>query len=180
MARAPREWLEGGIYHLFSRGSDRRPLFEQQRDYFEFAVLMADAAVRDNVDCFAWCLMPNHWHVVARSPAKGLSTFMKRVNHRYSLRFNRRHGRTAHLFKNRFGAVLQTSEDQFLWTVRYVLRNPVTAGACSSVRDAQWTSYPAMVGRVPAPPFLRREEILERFAGPDRDAIAAFEAFLQA
>ncbi len=180
MARARREWLEGGIYHLFSRGSDRRPLFEHQRDYFEFAALMADAAVRDNVDCFAWCLMPNHWHVVARSPAEGLSTFMKRVNHRYSLRFNRRHGRTAHLFKNRFGAVLQTSEDQFLWTVRYVLRNPVTAGACSSVRDAQWTSYPAMVGRVPAPPFLRREEILERFAGPDRDAIAAFEAFLQA
>jgi REP-associated tyrosine transposase len=112
--------------------------------------------------------MPNHWHGVFRCPSGGLSRFMKHLNHRYALRFDRRWGRTAHVFEARFGAVLQQAEEQLLWTLRYVVRNPVEAGLCASPHDACWTSFPATAGLVQPPAHLRVDEILGHF-GDDPD-----------
>lgn len=168
MARQPREWIEGAIYHVFSRGSNRQAIFLNAGDYVEFDLLLADAFRRHDLDAFGWSLMPNHWHGIVRSPASGLSAFMKSVNHRYALRFDQRWGRTAHVFENRFGAVLQESEEQLKATLRYVVRNPVEAGVCASPRDATWTSYPATAGLAPAPPYLRVDEILAMF-GNERE-----------
>ena len=168
MARSAREWTVGGIYHVFSRGSNRQAIFLNEGDYVEFEMLLAAAFRKHQLDCFGWSLMPNHWHGVVRCPERGLSRFMKEVNHRYALRFDRRWGRTAHLFANRFGAVLQASEEQFLWTLRYVVRNPVEAGICASPHDARWTSFAATAGFAPAPEYLKVDQILECF-GPDRD-----------
>ena len=159
------EWLEGGIYHVFSRGSNRQAIFLNEGDYVEFDMLLADAFHRYELDAFGWSLMPNHWHGIVRSPTQGLSAFMKSVNHRYALRFDRRWRRTAHVFQNRFRAVLQESEEQLLWTLRYVIRNPVDAGICASPFDATWTSFHATAGLAPAPPHLRVGEILAMFGG---------------
>jgi putative transposase len=163
MPRERREWLEGGIYHVFSRGSNRQAIFLNDDDYVEFDTLLADALEFYDLDAFGWSLMPNHWHGIVRSPGRGLSAFMKRVNHRYALRFDRRWRRSAHVFENRFGAVLQESEEQLLWTLRYVVRNPVEAGVSASPFDARWTSFRATAGLSPAPPYLRVEEILSLF-----------------
>ena len=157
------------IYHVFSRGSNRQAIFLNDGDYVEFEMLLASAFRRHDLDCFGWSLMPNHWHGVVRCPQAGLSRFMKDVNHRYALRFDRRWGRTAHLFANRFGAVLQTTERQFLGTLRYVVRNPVEAGICASPYDARWTSFGATAGIARAPDYLRVDKILECF-GRDHDA----------
>jgi REP element-mobilizing transposase RayT len=168
MARPRREWIEGGIYHVFSRGSNRQAIFLNDGDYAEFDMLLAQAFRRHEIDAFGWSLMPNHWHGVVRSPAEGLSAFMKSVNHRYALRFDRRWGRTAHAFQNRFGAVLVEDDEQFLAILRYVVRNPVEAGICATPFDARWTSYRATAGLAPAPAHLRVGEILELF-GRDLD-----------
>ena len=163
MARERREWIEGGIYHLYARGSNRQAIFLNDGDYVEFDMLLADAFQFYGLDAFGWSLMPNHWHGIVRSPAGGLSTFMKRVNHRYALRFDRRWKRRAHVFENRFGAVLQQTEEQLLGTLRYVVRNPVEAGICGSPFDARWTSFHATAGLAPAPAHLRVGEILSCF-----------------
>ena len=168
MARKTREWVAGSIYHVFSRGSNRQAIFLNDGDYVEFEILLASAFRKHELDCFGWSLMPNHWHGVVRCPPGGLSRFMKAVNQRYAVRFDRRWGRTAHLFGNRFGAVLQTTERQFLGTLRYVVRNPVEAGICASPYDARWTSFAATAGLAPAPDYLRVDEILGCF-GQDRD-----------
>jgi REP element-mobilizing transposase RayT len=175
MARARRQWFEGAIYHVFSRGSNRQAIFLNHADYAEFYELLADAFRRHRVDAFGWSLMPNHWHGIVRSPAEGLSAFMKSVNHRYALRFDRRWGRRAHLFENRFGVVLQETEEQFLATLRYVVRNPVEAQICASPQDAAWTSYRATAGLEPAPPFLEVDEILAMFG---RDRVAARQRYV--
>jgi REP element-mobilizing transposase RayT len=169
MARSSREWVAGAIYHVFSRGSNRQAIFLNDGDYVEFETLFAAAFRKHQLDCFGWSFMPNHWHGVIRCPPGGLSRFMKNVNHRYALRFDRRWERTAHLFANRFGAVLQTTERQFLGTLRYVVRNPVEAGICASPYDARWTSFAATAGLAPAPEYLRVDEILDCFAH-DHDA----------
>ena len=163
MARRTREWVADAIYHVFSRGSNRQAIFLNDGDYVEFEMLLASAFRKHDLDCFGWSLMPNHWHGVVRCPQAGLSRFMKDVNHRYALRFDRRWGRTAHLFANRFGAVLQTTERQFLGTLRYVVRNPVEAVICASPYDARWTSFAATAGIAPAPDYLRVDQILECF-----------------
>ena len=170
MARRRREWFEGAIYHLFSRGSNRQAIFLNDGDYVEFDLLLTEALRVHSLDCFGWSLMPNHWHVVVRCPPQGLSEFMRRVNQRYALRFDRRWGRTAHVFENRFGAVLQETEEQFLWTLRYVVRNPVEARICASPFDASWTSFAATAGLAPAPAHFRVDTILALFADDPTDA----------
>lgn len=168
MASPRREWIEGAIYHLFSRGSNRQAIFLNDGDYTEFQMLFAEAVGKHRLDCFGWSLMPNHWHGIFRCPAGGLSRFMQRLNHRYALRFDRRWRRTAHVFESHFGAVLQQTEEQFLWTLRYVVRNPVEAGICASPYDARWTSFQATAGLARAPSYLRVNEILAHFGqGPD-------------
>ena len=178
MGRPLRVWVEGATYHLFSRGSDRRRIFDGYRDYAQFMALFSTYAAEFNLDCFAWALMPNHWHLMVRSPSRGLSDFVKRLNHRHSIRSNRRKRRTAHLFTNRFGSVLQETDGQFLNTVRYVLCNPVEAGLCNSVEEWRWTSYHATVRPDSAPPFLRVAELLGHFGGSREQQIDAFKAHL--
>ena len=169
MARKRREWIEGAIYHLFSRGSNRQAIFLNDADFVDFDQLLAHSLTVRELECFAWSLMTNHWHCVVRCPAGGLSSFMKHVNQRHAVRFDRRWNRCAHVFENRFGAVLQASEEQLLWTLRYVVRNPIEAGMCASAYDARWTSFAATAGLVPAPAYLCVTEILSHF-GPTPEA----------
>ncbi len=169
MGRARRDWIGGAAYHVFSRGSNRQAIFLNDGDYVEFDLLLQQTFDKFELDFFAASLMPNHWHALVRSPDDGLSGFVQRLNHRYALRFNRRWNRSAHVFENRFGAVLQQSEPQFLWTLRYIVRNPVDAGMSGSVFDAPWTSFLATAGLATAPKHLCVDEILELFGG-SRDA----------
>jgi putative transposase len=176
MARRTRGWIEGAIYHVFSRGSNRQAIFLNEGDYVEFEMLFEDAFRVHQLDSLGWSFMPNHWHGIVRCPAEGLSRFMKHVNQRYALRFDRRWGRTAHLFENRFGAVLQDCEEQLLWTLRYVVRNPVEAGLCASPFDAHWTSFRVTAGLEPPPAHLRVEEVLSHFG---RDLDTARERYVE-
>jgi REP-associated tyrosine transposase len=87
-------------------------------------------------------------------------------------------GRTAHVFQARFGAVLQQAEEQLLWTLRYVVRNPVEAGLCASPHDARWTSFPATAGLVRAPTYLRVGEILDHFSNDPYEARRRYVDFV--
>jgi putative transposase len=175
MPRKPREWIEGAAYHVFVRGSNRQAVFLHEGDYVEFDMLFHEAVMRHELETFGWSLMPNHWHLLVACPAHGLSSFVKELNHRYALRFDRRWDRVAHVFQQRFGAVVQTTEEQFLWTLRYVLRNPVEAGIYASPLDARWTSFPATVGLTRAPMHLRVDAILDHFGD---DVHAARQRFV--
>jgi REP element-mobilizing transposase RayT len=168
MPRPNRTWIEEAPYHVFSRGSNRQAIFLNDVDFVDFEHLLRAAIRKHEISTFAWSLMPNHWHGLFRCPAEGLSRFMQHVNHRHALRFDRRWGRTGHVFQNRFGAVQQDSEAQLLWTLRYVVRNPVVAGICASPFDWRWTSFHATAGLVEAPDYLCVDEILAMFAlSPD-------------
>jgi hypothetical protein len=85
---------------------------------------------------------------------------MKALNGRYALRFNRRHSRDAHLFKNRFGAVAQETDEQLRWTLRYVARNPIAEGLCSQAAEWPWSSYRATAGLSTPPSFLAVNSVL--------------------
>ncbi len=163
MPRAPREFRPGEIYHLYSRGSNRQQIFRFDSDRVDFLGCLERVVVRHKLECFAYCLMPNHFHLVVETSDGLLSDAMKSLNGRYALRFNRRYKTDAHLFKNRFGATLQGSDAQLIWTLRYVLRNPVEAGVCAEAHDWEWSSYRASVGEVVPPRFLAIRRLLSYF-----------------
>ncbi len=174
MTRQPREFVENGIYHVYSRGSNRQAIFELDGDRIDFLRCLERAVARHELGCLGYCLMTNHYHLLVRTPDGRLSTAMRELNGRYAFRFNRRNERDAHLFKNRFGAVLQESHEQFLRSVRYVARNPLEKGLCARPEEWRWSSHRALVGLDVTPPFLNVEELLLYVADVSVDAVARY------
>ena len=179
MGRAPREVVEGGVYHVFSRGSNRQAIFAFDSDRADFLDCVSRVVRTHELRCIAYCLMVNHYHLVLQTPDGRLSPAMKALNGRYALRFNRRHGRDAHLFKNRFGAVLQETESQLLWTLRYVLRNPVESGLCARPDEWHWSSYRATLGIDDAPGFLDVGGLHVPYGDEPRAAVSLFRDFVE-
>jgi REP element-mobilizing transposase RayT len=174
MARPPRNFVAGGVYHVFSRGSNRQAVFSYDSDRTDFFTCLERVVRRHELRCLAYCLMPNHYHLVIETLDGALSPAMKALNGRYALRFNRRYRRDAHLFKNRFGAVLQDSDSQFLWTLRYTVCNPVESGLCAQPEEWPWSSYRACTGIEPAPAFLDLPGLLTYFGDEPVSAMARF------
>jgi putative transposase len=163
---------------VYSRGSNRQAIFRFDSDRVDFLDCLARVVARHELACLAYCLMPNHFHLVVETPDGRLSEAMKALNGRYALRFNRRYECDAHLFKNRFGAVLQESEPQLLWTVRYAVRNPVEVGMCAHPAEWPWSSYLASIGEIESPRFLAVETLLSYFGDmPDR-ALTRYREFV--
>ena len=174
MPRPPREFAPGEIYHVYSRGSNRQEIFRFDSDRVDFLDCLDRVVARHKLGCLAYCLMPNHFHLVVETLDGRLSDAMKALNGRYALRFNLRYGRDAHLFKNRFGAVLQRSDDQLLWTLRYTVRNPVEVGLCDDPGKWPWSSYRASVGDVKPPRLLALRKLLRYFSDTPETAMAQF------
>jgi putative transposase len=180
MPRLPRDFAPGGVYHVYSRGSNRQAIYRFDSDRIDFLDCLARVVQRHQLECVAYCLMPNHYHLVVETPDGQVSAAMKALNGRYSLRYNRRHGCDAHLFKNRFGAVAQCSEEQLFWTLRYAVRNPVEAGLCADPGEWPWSSYRASVGEDRPPRFLALTKLLSYFGDMPESAMARYRALTAA
>jgi Transposase and inactivated derivatives len=178
MARPLREVEPGGYYHFGSRGNNRQPLYWVDDDRRDFLDILASGVERHTWIVLAYCLMPNHFHVVAQVPEGGLSEGMQYLNGGYSRRTNGRYGRTGHLFHNRFWSKAIEGDGQLLENCRYVVRNPVRAGLCSSPERWRWSSYRASAGLDRAPAFLA-VEVLHAFFGKNRgEACLAYRRFV--
>ena len=163
---------------MYSRGSNRQAIFRFDSDRIDFLGCLERVVGRHELTCLAYCLMPNHFHLVVETPDGSLSQAMKALNGRYALRFNLRYDRDAHLFKNRFGAVEQTTQAQLLWALRYAVRNPVEVGLCSTPGEWPWSSYRASAGEVAPPRFLAVERLLSYFGDMYDSALAKYQAFV--
>jgi putative transposase len=178
VGRARREFVPGAVYHVFARGSSGQPIFAFDSDHVDFLGCVARVIERSNLSCLAYCLMSNHYHLVLETHDGEISAAMKAMNGRYALRFNQRYKRIAHLFKNRFGAVRQQSTAQLLWTLRYVVRNPVASGLCGSPEEWRWSSYRASLGLERPPSFLDVPRLLSYFGDTPPRATAVYRAFV--
>jgi REP element-mobilizing transposase RayT len=165
MPRPPRSFEPNAYYHVFARGSNRQALTIDDADRHLFLACLDRALTRYRLSCIAYCLMPNHYHVVMRVPDDRISGALKLLNGTYSLRFNRRYGRDAHLFKNRFKAVLVATESQLQWACAYTAANPVRARLCAKPEEWPWSSYRASIGVVSTPRMLDRADLLSLYAG---------------
>ncbi len=152
MPRPARELVEGGYYHVVSRGVEQRDVFLDDVDRRAFVQLLGEVVARRDWSCLAYCLMGNHYHLLVRTPAPDLPLGMHQLNGTYARGFNERHRRVGHLFQDRYKSKRIRREAHLWATARYVVMNPVRAGVCDRPGDWPWSSYRAVAG--PGPPGL--------------------------
>jgi putative transposase len=162
------------------RGNRRQPIFLDSDDRADFLrMLDALGRVRGWVG-LAYCLMPNHYHLVFETPAGDLSSGMQWLNGRYAQDFNHRHGFDGHLFQGRFYSGHVEGDGHLLELSRYLAWNPVEAGLCRRPQDWRWGSYRAVAayGRSSVPRFLDVQRVRELFGRSPHSARDRFRAFV--
>ena len=127
MARLARVVVPGIAHHVTQRGNGRARTFFGDGDYALYRDLLAEHCRKADVDVWAWCLMPNHVHLIlVPSDADGLRRALAGVHRRYAGIIHARRRRTGHFWQGRFGAVAM-DEDHLAAALRYVSLNPVRA-----------------------------------------------------
>ena len=166
MARGPRDDAPGVAHHVMVRGIERRSIFRDDADREELLRRLSRLAPELGFRCFAWALMPNHFHLVVRSGAARISRLMARLGTGYARYFNCRHARAGHLFQNRFRSRRVTDDADLVGLVVYVSRNPLEARLVAdplALETFPWCGVGALVGRRPPHPFEAVSETLALF-----------------
>jgi putative transposase len=164
MARPLRIEYPGAVYHVTSRGNGRKNIFEDDQDRQIFLSILGSVVKRYNWLCHSYCLMDNHYHLMIETPDANLSAGMRQLNGVFTQAYNRRHRKPGHIFQGRFKAILVQKENYLLELCRYVVLNPVRAGAVQKVEDWRWSSYQATAGIGKDQEVLTSDWILGLFA----------------
>jgi REP element-mobilizing transposase RayT len=125
MARPLRIQYPGAYYHVMNRGNRRDDIFITDQDRNVFLDALADSCETYRVKLISYVLMSNHFHLLAQTPQANLSEFMRHFLVTYTVRFNRRNGRTGHVFQGRFKSLLVDDDQYLLPLSRYMHLNPV-------------------------------------------------------
>jgi REP element-mobilizing transposase RayT len=136
-------------------------------DYERALTLLERVVSRFEIQCHAWCYLPNHSHLLVTSPLGNLSRAMHWLGTCTAQSFNRRHERSGHLYQGRFGSRLVEEDEYLLELARYLPLNPVRAGLCETPEAWPWSSYGATAGLRRLPSFLETGDLLTRFGSSD-------------
>ncbi len=180
MARPMRIEYEGAVYHVTSRGNERRTVFRNDKDRKTFLDVLKQVNTRYNIICHSYCLMKNHYHLLLETPAGNLSKGMRQLNGVYTQAFNRQHKKVGHLFQGRYKAILIQKESHLLEVCRYVVLNPVRAKIVQKPEEWKWSSYKAVAGKNKSHDCLRTDWILGQFGKKKREAEKRYREFVKA
>lgn len=140
MPRQARQPAESGIYHVMLRGVNRDALFLEDEDCQRFLFALFQAKQASGCLVLAYCLMPNHVHLVLEQGNEAIGISVKRLGVRYAGWFNRKYGRVGHLFQDRFRSQPVEDDAYFITLLRYVWNNPVAAGLVTRPEEFRWSS----------------------------------------
>ena len=128
MARRPRLFAPALLYHVIVRGNQRQKTFLNDQDYQAYLERLAKYRRKYNYSVYAYCLMPNHVHLLLESSDQPLAKFMQGLQQSYSQYFNLRHHKVGHVFQGRYKAIICEKDEYLLELIRYIHLNPVRAG----------------------------------------------------
>ena len=167
MARPLRIEFKGALYHIISRGNERRDIFLGDDDYEIFLDVLEEMSDRYEVDIFAYVLMSNHYHLLIRTNQKNLSKSMQWLGTTYTRRFNLKHSRSGHLFQGRFKSILVQNDAYLMQLSCYIHRNPLRGGLVNRLADYRWSSYRSYAYKTSHIDWLNTDRILSQFKGKD-------------
>ena len=150
MPRTARIDIPDLLQHVIVRGIERRDIFLDDDDKALFVERLSKLLIATGTDCLAWALMSNHFHLLLRPKLTKLSVFMRRLLTGYAVVFNLHHGRSGHLFQNRYKSIVCEEDSYLLELVRYIHLNPLRVGLVQSL-DAldsyQWAGHAVIMGK---------------------------------
>jgi len=161
----------GAIHHVYARGIEKRPIFLDDADRKSFLDRIGKNLPKWGMRCFAWSLMPNHFHLLLQSDKGHLPSFMRCLLTGYSMRFNERHQRVGHLFQNRYKSPVVCKDGYFRDVVRYIHLNPVRSEIVRSIPELEeypWTGHRHIMRG--GPPTWQETGLLQTEFDDPRDA----------
>ena len=133
-----------------ARGIERREIFKDDQDRELFLGRLAIVLDESQIQCYAWALLPNHFHLLLRTGPTPLSKVMRRLMTGYAVTFNKRHRRSGHLFQNRYKSIVCEEDPYLLELIRYIHLNPLRAKLVKNLKELDkypWTGHSAILGR---------------------------------
>lgn len=161
MPRTGRASQGGFCYHVLNRGNARAEVFHKAEDYEAFLRVVGESSLRLPMRLLAYCLMPNHFHLVLRPHGDGdLSRWMQWLMTTHVRRYLRHYSHSGHVWQGRFKAFPIQDDEHLVTVARYVERNPLRAALVARAEDWPWSSLgTALAGETPVvaeDPLLRR------------------------
>ena len=147
MPRRARRESATGFYHIVSRGLDRENIFGEKREKTRFLNLLKDNLKDCNIEIYAYCVMSNHFHLLAKAEKEIMPIFMAKVLGRYAKYYNYKHNRTGYVFENRYNTQCIEDERYFWSCLRYIHMNPVKAKICSNIMQYEHSSMREYTGK---------------------------------
>jgi REP element-mobilizing transposase RayT len=175
MSRRKRLDLEGVWHHAMNRGAGRGVVFRTRRDGELFETLIGEASERTDVEVHAYCLMPNHFHLLVRCPNGGLSAFMQHIAAQFTRAVNRRAGSDGAIFRGRFHSIATDDPIYVHRIARYIHRNPLDIRDADPIETYRWSSLRAYLDADQRPPWLRTDLLDDSVAASSGDALTGNE-----
>ena len=169
MGRPLRIEYPGALYHITSRGNERKNIFVDDADGFRFFEILKDYHDRYSILIHSFVLMDNHYHLILETPEGNLLKVMHGINGSYTGYFNRKYERSGHLFQGRYKGILIDKDVYLLQLSRYVHMNPVRAKIVEEPEHYKWGSYPSYIGKEKEYEWVEYSWILSNY-GNDRES----------
>jgi len=179
MARPLRIEFEGALYHITSRGNEKKAIFRGAKDFARFLAVVNRAHERYGTLIHAYVLMTNHYHLLLETPRPNLTASLHDLNTAYTNYFNRKYNRVGHLFQGRYRCILVEKDPYLLELSRYLHLNPVRAGIVQRPEDYRWSSYRSYLGTLPFPGWLRTDDILGQLSARRSEARRKYRLFVK-
>ena len=179
MARPLRVQYPGALYHITSRGNEKKNIYLDDSDRRRFLEILQDYHDRLGILIHCFVLMDNHYHVVLETPGGNLLKVMHGINSGYTGYFNPKYGRVGHLFQGRYKGILIDKDSYLLQVSRYVHLNPVRAKIVEMPEEFEWSSYGGYMRKRKELKWVEYSWILSNFGSDNKRARSNYRKFVE-
>lgn len=179
MPRRPREKCENSIYHVIVRGNNQGAIFLDDNDRDEYLKRLKRYKEKFKVSIYAYCLMTNHVHLLIYDNGQDISKVMQGLSLSYVIYFNKKYGRTGHLFQDRFNSVMVKRDSYFIYVSKYIHLNPVRANMVKDARNYKWGSYNIYINSEDEWEIIEPEPILDYFSIDYKESRDLYKQYIE-
>jgi len=161
-----------------NRGRRAEEIFTERSDYELFLELLKETSELFNVKVAAYCMMPNHYHLLLHTPDGNLSRYMRQIDGIYTQRFNRAHKYDSQLFRGRYKSILVEADSYVLELIRYIHMNPLRAGLSLDLKGYEWSSHKGYISDAKKWEWLYKGFALSLLTEDPKDRRRAYNRFI--
>ncbi|KPA18863.1 transposase [Candidatus Magnetomorum sp. HK-1] len=178
MSRPLRIEYPNAWYHVMNRGRRKELIFKSKDDYMLFLEVIHEAIELFALRVSAYCLMPNHYHLLVQTPDANLSRCMRHINGVYTQRYNSKHSFDGQLFRGRYKAIVVAEDTYLLQLIRYIHRNPVRSRQVEKVEHYEWSSHKGYLSKAKKWNWLYKDFILSMLSVKPQKRNRAYQSFM--